>query len=165
MTQKRYKSIDYVFVFNYNDEMQANLSKLANHYYVNKIFILGEYPNSTKIGLANLVYSTNILEWSTSTNINLDGDNLKMECYQSGKTKAVTFDVDNTKTIQILYSLSKDEIYSTQMFSGNFDILFSNRFVERYFDISAKKYFCKTAVNVSKDVEIIVDNELWTYNF
>ena len=166
MTNLRYKSIDYIFVFNYNDEMQANLSKLANHYYVNKIFILGEYSNSTKIGLTNEVYSANILEWTTNSEIKIESDDLEMQCYTSdNKTKAVVFDVDNTKTIQILYSISQDEIDSTHLFGLQYDCLFANRFVERYFEISSREYFCKTATNISRDVEIIVDNELWTYNF
>ena len=166
MNKNRYKHIDYVFVFNYSDEMQSNLAKIANHYKTEKIYIFGDFANSTKIGLVNEVYSANIIEWTNQDSVNIESDNFEVEYLSGGgKIKAVKFAVDGKNMVQILYAISESEIQNNVMLQTSFDCLFANRFVERYFDIDASEYYCKKPINVSRDVSIIVDDELWTYNF
>ena len=167
MSEKGVVQIDYFFVYNYQDDMQTNVSYVVNKYKVKNLYLFGEYQNSTLLGLMKSIYSTNIFNNIENLNntITICND-VKIGCYQNGNaTKAVCIDISNYKTLQILSSISQTEILADGFFAQDYDLLYVERYNARYADINCEMYVCVSAVQTGENVHILQDDESLLMSF
>ena len=162
------KKIDYLLLFNYTDNAQQYVAEIAKNYSTQKIYVFGEYENSTIIGLINGVYSSHIVEFVSGTSLVFPDCDFFVECYTNDKTKAVKYKNGSTTIMQILSLLNKSEIRNDEFFTtADVDYLLANTFYERYFEILAKVYVCRRSSATefaNLDIEYIEPYNLWTLN-
>ena len=162
------KHIDYLLLFNYTTSAQKHVAEIAKNYSVKKIYVFGEYETDVIIGLANSVYSSDIVEFISADTLSLDDCDFSVECYKNEKIKAVKYKNGSTTIMQILSLLNKGEIRDKDFFvNASVDYLIVNTFYERYFDISAKVYVCRKSSLTefaNLEVDYIDPYNLWTKN-
>ena len=162
LTQKRIFHIDYLLLFNYYDSYQNNVTTFAKEYDVKDIYVFGEYENSTKLGLVNNVYSSNIVHFVDDTNLVLNDCGFVIESLYEDYTKVVSYTIDDSSVLQILYSVSKSSIQSNAIFQKEFSCVVADSFYDVFFNIQSKQYVCHKAYNKTGKINLIESDELWT---
>lgn len=164
LKENKVKQIDYLLIFNYNDNLQNNVCKVAKKYNINKVVLFGEYANSTLYGLAGNIYSTNILSVCNDSFYLINSDRIDI-LYINNIAKAFKFEVNSCTNLHILYAITDNQINSNADFlNDNINILLVKNFNSRYLYISAQKYLCQNNASAFANTEVVGSNELWTTN-
>ena len=159
-TKENISKIDYILVFNYQDNMQQNVASIANTYKVQNVYIFGSYSNGTILGLTNSLYSTNILTVVTSQNLTLENNNIQVQCYNyNNSTKAVSYQIEGINTLQILSAVSQTQILTESIFSQNYSLLYAETFYARYLNINANYYACSSVYGSVQQIFALQEDE------
>ena len=161
ISKKKIFEIDYLLIFNYGDNYESEVLSVTKKYNVKNLIVFGDLLNSTKIGLVDSLKSSEIIEFVSDYNYRLEGEEFFVNIYQNeNKTKAVRFDSQNYKVLQVLYSINLNEIQNNAIFDEHFDCLIASRFVDRYTQIEADRYIAKRVYGTDENVCVMED--LWT---
>ncbi|HAJ77597.1 MAG TPA: hypothetical protein DCO89_00815 [Clostridiales bacterium] len=159
------KQIDYFMVYNYVDDMQKNVSYIVNTYKVQNLYLFGEYTSGTLLGLINSIYSSSILNVVSNGSINLD-DEIVIDCFNVGNTiKAVSLKIQDYKTLQILNSVTKNEILTESIFAQNFNIVYAKRYYSRYFAINTENFISSSATETADNLIALQPDESYCFEF
>ena len=165
MTSENIKQLDYFVVYNYNDDMQENLSFVVNKYNVKNLYLFGEYDSGTLLGLINSIYSSSILNIVNSDSVILS-DEIEVDCYRVGNiSKAVSIKIYGCQTLQILSSLTQSEIVCESIFAKNYDAIYSQRYYSKYANINAEKYICVYSAESAENLFVLQPDEIYCYEF
>ena len=165
LKQNKIRHIDYLLLYNYTDSMQHNVCTLAKSFSIATIYIFGDIQNSTKIGLADEIYSSGIINYADSNAVTLSDCNFYAEGYKNnGYYKAVKYRVDDINILQLLYFVSEYQLKNDNFFKNTtFDCVFVNKFNKIYSNISAKIYVSKSTKDNYPNVYLLADGEMFTY--
>lgn len=168
LKELKLESIDYFVIFNYSDENQDNIAEIVNNYNIKNIFVFGEYQSSTKIGLISAIYKTTNLQFTTNSQFEVD--NFSFERFESENlTKAIKIKIDNKNVLQILKSITQQELNENPNIFFNIDYEFCivEKMTDTYLSISTNRYISKNATieSESENIEILNSYNLWTFNF
>ena len=160
----RVKQIDYLLLFNYDDELQNNVANVVNTLNVQNLYFVGEYETSTILGLTNSIYSTSIFHQTSAESFDiLDGEFGVERLCDTQNTIAVRYHIDEKNILQILSSVSQSKIESEQIFAKQYLLTFVDKYYNKYGDISTEKFVCKNVYGTSSNIVIIESAELWQY--
>jgi ComEC/Rec2-related protein len=165
LKQNKITHIDYLLLYNYTDSMQHNVCQIAKNFSIATIYIFGDIQNSTKIGLADEIYSSGIVNYAESNAVTLSECNFYAEGYKSdGYYKAVKYRVDDVNVLQLLYFVSEYQIKNNIFFKNTtFDCVFVNKFNKIYLNIPGKMYVSKNSNDNDSNVYLLADGEVFTY--
>ena len=158
--------IDYIFLYNYQDNMQKNVSSIVNKYKTLNVYLFGDYSNSTLLGLANSLYSANILTIVNNQNISVDDGNIQIKSYKHNNlTMAVSYQFDSEKILQIISSVSQSQIISQDIFAEQYSILYAQNFYSRYLNIMSNCYICCNSYADFKSIYALQPDECYRFAF
>ncbi len=158
----RINQVDYLILFNYNDELQNNVANIVNNLQVQNLYLVGEYQNSTVVGLTNAIYSTSIFHQTIEQSFEiLDGEFNIERLSSAEKTLSVCYQMGDSKILQILSSVSQSQIQNEPIFAEKFLYVFVDKFNNKYNEIDTQKYICQNVFGTASNIVIIENGELW----
>lgn len=152
-------TIDHIFLCNYSDGQQAQLSEIAKQYSAKSIYLFGEYDESTVQGAKNCIDFAKVIAIK-SKNFQVAG--IVLNFYAEGqKYKAVDIDFGNSRILLINYSVSAETIKTESFFQTYFDLaLISNAFDLRYELLNCDNQFAFSLTTGTQNLSNV--GELWT---
>ena len=164
LKNNRVKNLDYILIFNYNQDLQNNVANISNTFNAKNVCVFGDFDNGAFLGLSNSLYSSNILSFIKDDSVNFADNTIKIDIYKNAnKNVAVKYNINGNNILQILGSVTNDVITQKNIFSQNYKYLYAKNFKSSYSVINSKIYICQKVNGFAQNVEVLQDDELLCY--
>ena len=158
------KNLDYLMLFNYEDDKQGLVRDFADNFNIKNIIVFGELNSSTKVGLANNVKNNNLTfceegQFFTSQN-QIEIETLCI----NGILKAESISFDGYKFVKIEKTITKNQVANNISFFDDCDYVIVKKYSETYQQIPAKTFIAHNSEASTENLILLNDYSSWTLN-